>query len=91
LAGPTVQPAQSELALCASSVHQHHGALSRNGLGSTFGGKEMKKILNLALATLIGTALALLLMEWMVGCGETYIDSKGVSHKYACLFMGLDK
>ena len=41
--------------------------------------------------TLIGIALALLLMEWMVGCGETYIDSKGVSHKHACLFLGLDK
>ena len=51
----------------------------------------MKKVLNLALATLIGIALALLLMEWMVGCGETYIDSKGVSHKYACLFLSLDK
>ena len=51
----------------------------------------MKKILNLALASLIGIALALLLMEWMVGCGETYIDSKGDRHKYACLFLGLDK
>ena len=51
----------------------------------------MKKILNLALASLIGIALALLMMEWMVGWGETFIDSKGVSHKYACLFLGLDK
>ena len=51
----------------------------------------MKKILNLMLATLIGLALALLLMEWMVGCGETYIDSKGVSHKNECLFLGLHK
>ena len=51
----------------------------------------MKKILNLALASLIGIALAILLMEWMVGCGETYIDSKGVSHKHACLFLSLDK
>jgi hypothetical protein len=91
LAGPTVQSAQPELALCASSFDQHHGALSRNGLGATFGGQEMKKVLNLALASLIGIALALLIMEWMVGCGETYIDSKGDRHKYACLFLGLDK
>lgn len=49
----------------------------------------MKKVLNLALASLIGIALALLLMEWMVGCGETYIDSKGVSHAYACLLLDL--
>jgi hypothetical protein len=51
----------------------------------------MKKLLNLALATAIGVAMAILLMEWMVGCGETYIDSKGVSHKYACMFLSLDK
>jgi hypothetical protein len=49
----------------------------------------MKKLLNGLLALLIGTALAILLMEWMVGCGETYIDSKGVSHKYACMFLDL--
>jgi hypothetical protein len=89
LAGPTVQPAQPELALRASSLDQYHGALSRNGLGATFGGQEMKKVLNLALASLIGIALALLLMEWMVGCGETYIDSKGERHKYACMFLDL--
>jgi hypothetical protein len=91
LAGHQAQPTQSKLALCASSVHQHHGSLSCNGLGATFGGQEMKKLLNLALATAIGVAMAILLMEWMVGCGETYIDSKGVSHKHACLFLGLDK
>jgi hypothetical protein len=49
----------------------------------------MKKLLNLALALIIGVAMAILLMEWMVGCGETYIDSKGVSHKYACMFLDL--
>jgi hypothetical protein len=91
LAGHQAKPSQPELALRSSSLDQYHGTLSRNGLGSTFGGQEMKKVLNLALASLIGIALALLLMEWMVGCGETYIDSKGVSHKHACLFLGLDK
>jgi hypothetical protein len=91
LAGHQAQPAQSKLALCASSVHQHHGSLSRNGLGATFGGQEMKWLLHAALALAIGVAVAVLLAEWMVGCGETYIDSKGVSHKHACLFLGLDK
>jgi hypothetical protein len=91
LAGHQAQLAQSKLALCASSVHQHHGSLSRNGLGATFGGQEMKWLLHAALALAIGVAVAVLLAEWMVGCGETYIDSKGVSHKHACLFLGLDK
>jgi hypothetical protein len=49
----------------------------------------MKKLINLVLALLIGTALAILLMEWFVGCGETYIDSKGERHKYACMFLDL--
>lgn len=51
----------------------------------------MKKLINLVLALIIGVAMAILLMEWMVGCGESYIDSKGVSHKNACLFLSLHK
>jgi len=45
----------------------------------------MEKLFNVLLALLIGTALAILMMEWFVGCGETYIDSKGERHKYACI------
>lgn len=51
----------------------------------------MKNLLNLALVLTMGVAMAILLMEWMVGCGESYIDSKGVSHKNACLFLNLHK
>lgn len=91
MAGHQAQPTQSGLEIHASSIDQHHGAFSRNGLGTTFGGQEMKKLINLVLALIIGVAMAILLMEWMVGCGETYIDSKGVSHKYACMFLSLDK
>ena len=32
----------------------------------------------------------LLVVEWMVGCGETYVDSKGVRHPYECLFIPLN-
>jgi hypothetical protein len=31
---------------------------------------------------------AALLAEWMVGCGETYIDSKGERHAHECMFIG---
>jgi hypothetical protein len=31
--------------------------------------------------------LAVMLMEWMVGCGESYVDSKGVTHLNECLFI----
>ena len=30
---------------------------------------------------------AVVLIEWMAGCGETYIDSKGVRHAYECVFI----
>lgn len=38
-------------------------------------------------ALAIGLVITVLLMEWMVGCGESYVDSKGESHQYACLFF----
>lgn len=34
---------------------------------------------------------AVLLMEWMAGCGESYIDADGVWHQYECLFLTLHK
>jgi hypothetical protein len=41
-----------------------------------------------AIATLlIVGAFAVLLVEWMAGCGETYIDAKGVRHQYECVFI----
>lgn len=30
---------------------------------------------------------AVVLLEWMAGCGETYTDSKGVQHANECLFI----
>lgn len=31
--------------------------------------------------------LAVLLIEWMAGCGETYVDANGVRHQYECVFI----
>ncbi len=30
---------------------------------------------------------AIVILEWMVGCGETYIDSKGVRHANECIII----
>lgn len=43
--------------------------------------------------TMLGTlAFAILgavfLLEWMAGCGETYIDAKGERHAHECMFIG---
>lgn len=31
--------------------------------------------------------LAVCLVEWLSGCGETYTDSKGVVHQNDCVFI----
>jgi len=38
-------------------------------------------------ALAIGLVITVLLMEWMVGCGESYVDAQGVRHLYTCLFF----
>lgn len=29
----------------------------------------------------------MMLLEWAAGCGETYVDSKGVRHQNECIFL----
>lgn len=31
---------------------------------------------------------AVFMLEWMAGCGETYIDAKGERHAHECMFIG---
>jgi len=31
--------------------------------------------------------LVFMLLEWSAGCGETYIDAKGIRHQHECLFI----
>lgn len=34
---------------------------------------------------------AILILEWMAGCGETYIDAKGERHANECLFISTNR
>jgi hypothetical protein len=43
------------------------------------------------LAGLLGCMLLFLLAEWMSGCGETYVDAKGVRRMNTCFFIGGDR
>ena len=61
--------------------------------------KRVAKALS-ALATwlvqgIIGAVLvlggAIVLIEWASGCGESYVDSKGVTHTNQCLLTNLMK
>jgi len=51
----------------------------------------VKKIISLIahaiLATLFAGFIAVMFIEWMAGCGEHYIDSKGISHANECIII----
>ena len=47
----------------------------------------MKILADVLIATVFGVFLAVLFAEWLVGCGETYVDSKGIRHQHECLFI----
>lgn len=34
---------------------------------------------------------AIVLLEWMAGCGETYIDANGEQHAHECIFLSYYK
>jgi hypothetical protein len=51
-------------------------------------GKRLVRWVLTALLT-VGFSLffAVLFIEWMAGCGETYVDANGVRHQYECVFI----
>jgi hypothetical protein len=43
------------------------------------------------LAVLAFTALmAVVLVEWAAGCGESYTDASGAVHQYECVFINVN-
>jgi hypothetical protein len=53
--------------------------------------KRLKSIANamlqLTLYVLILCLFTVALIEWAVGCGETYTDANGVTHAYECVII----
>ena len=47
----------------------------------------MKIMFDILAAVVFGVILAVLFAEWAAGCGETYIDSRGIRHQHECLFI----
>lgn len=47
----------------------------------------LAKMFEVAAVALAAVFLALLLVEWMAGCGETYVDAAGVRHQNQCMFV----
>lgn len=47
----------------------------------------MKYLLQWLSAAFLLMFFAVLMVEWAVGCGETYTDAKGVTHVNTCVFI----
>lgn len=46
----------------------------------------LKLILGVVVYLAFAALLGALLLEALVGCGQTYVDAKGERHQYECLF-----
>lgn len=51
----------------------------------------MRKLTELLVLCVFGVIGTFLVLEWFAGCGETYIDSKGVRHAHECFFVNMQK
>ena len=55
----------------------------------------LKRFAMFLIQGLIGLAFMVfflvIFMEWMAGCGETYIDAKGIRHQHECIFINQPK
>jgi len=49
--------------------------------------RVVRRVVSVAIATGFAVLLAVFVLEWLAGCGETYIDAKGVRHVNQCLFI----
>lgn len=47
----------------------------------------MRFLLNLIGLVIIAAGLTVFAVEFIVGCGETYVDAKGERHQYECVFI----
>jgi hypothetical protein len=51
----------------------------------------MKWFLTITTIVVVAAFYAVLFIEWAAGCGESYTDSKGVTHTNECVFINRGK
>ena len=49
--------------------------------------KVFKFIGQVLLSALIGAFFVIVFIEWAAGCGESYVDSKGIRHSNECIII----
>lgn len=54
-------------------------------------GRVLVWIIQAILGVVLIALFAYLIVEWASGCGEHYVDSKGVTHVNECLFTNLQR
>jgi hypothetical protein len=54
-------------------------------------GRVLVWLAQAALGAVFVVFFAYLLVEWASGCGESYVDSKGVTHVNECLYTNLQR
>jgi hypothetical protein len=49
--------------------------------------RVLRVMAEIVFVAVVFTALIVLVLETISGCGESYVDSKGVTHRNECLFI----
>jgi hypothetical protein len=49
--------------------------------------KILKFIGQVLMSFLIAAVFVIIFIEWAAGCGESYIDSKGIHHSNQCIII----
>jgi hypothetical protein len=47
----------------------------------------MKTLAQILLVLVFTGLMAVVMVEWAVGCGESYVDAKGQTHVGECVFI----
>ena len=47
----------------------------------------IERIAYTIMTIIVMLTLAVVMVEWIVGCGESYVDSAGTKHYYECVFV----
>jgi len=100
------QRGQHETIHLVDALRTNHGWLSRlldvmrkptpiKPMGLSVKDSWLKRItrwvLTAVVMVLFCTFMAVVLIEWMAGCGESYIDANGRTHLNECVFINFPK
>jgi len=93
------QRGQHETIHLVDALRTNHGWLSRlldvmkriKPMGLSVNDSWLKRItrwlLTAVLTLLFCIFMAVVVIEWMAGCGESYIDANGRTHLHECVFI----